>query len=52
MMISKGAAISNAAYAISYEGPPQFARECGRAFGSSPAKDVREKWENPERGIA
>lgn len=42
MMISEGAAISNAAYAVGYESIPQFTREYGRLFGSSPAKDVRE----------
>ncbi len=42
MMISEGAAISNAAYAVGYESIPQFTREYGRLFGSPPAKDVRE----------
>lgn len=42
MMISEGAAISNAAYAVGYESVPQFTREYGRMFGMSPAKDVRE----------
>jgi len=42
MMISEGAAISNAAYAVGYESIPQFTREYGRLFGSSPARDVRE----------
>lgn len=42
MMISEGAAISNAAYAVGYESIPQFTREYGRMFGSPPAKDVRE----------
>lgn len=42
MMISEGAATSNAAYAVGYESIPQFTREYGRLFGSSPAKDVRE----------
>jgi AraC-like DNA-binding protein len=42
MMMSKGAAISDAAYAVGYESIPQFTREYGRFFGSSPARDVRE----------
>ncbi|MCO4319355.1 AraC family transcriptional regulator [Phyllobacterium sp. 21LDTY02-6] len=42
MMISEGAAISNAAYSVGYESIPQFTREYGRLFGSSPAKDIRE----------
>ncbi len=42
MMISEGALPSNAAYAVGYESVPQFTREYGRMFGSSPAKDVKE----------
>ncbi|MCJ8517951.1 AraC-like DNA-binding protein [Pseudorhizobium tarimense] len=42
MMISEGATISNAAYAVGYESVPQFTREYGRMFGVSPARDVRE----------
>ncbi|MEI4482572.1 MULTISPECIES: AraC family transcriptional regulator [unclassified Phyllobacterium] len=42
MMLSEGAAISYAAYAVGYESIPQFTREYGRLFGSSPARDVRE----------
>lgn len=41
MMISDGAALSNAAYAVGYESVPQFTREYGRMFGTSPAKDIR-----------
>ncbi|MDX8461299.1 AraC family transcriptional regulator [Mesorhizobium humile] len=41
MMISEGAPISNAAYAVGYESVPQFTREYGRLFGASPARDVR-----------
>ncbi|PDV85672.1 AraC family transcriptional regulator [Rhizobium sp. H4] len=44
MMISEGAPISNAAYAVGYESVPQFTREYGRLFGSSPARDVRESF--------
>jgi AraC-type DNA-binding domain-containing proteins len=42
MMISEGAAISNAAYAVGYESIPQFTREYGRLFGTTPARDIRE----------
>lgn len=44
MMISEGAAISNAAYAVGYESVPQFTREYGRLFGASPARDVRDSF--------
>ncbi|MBY4633366.1 AraC family transcriptional regulator [Rhizobium sp. 13T] len=47
MMISEGAPISNAAYAVGYESVPQFTREYGRLFGSSPARDVRESFGRP-----
>jgi AraC-like DNA-binding protein len=42
MMMSERAPISNAAYAVGYESVPQFTREYGRLFGTSPARDVRE----------
>ena len=42
MLISEGAAISNAAYSVGYESVPQFTREYGRMFGITPARDVRE----------
>jgi AraC-like DNA-binding protein len=42
MMISEGAAISSAAYAVGYESVPQFTREYGRLFGRPPARDVRD----------
>ncbi len=42
IMISEGAPLSNAAYAVGYESIPQFTREYGRMFGAPPAKDVRE----------
>ncbi|MDE1992311.1 MAG: AraC family transcriptional regulator [Rhizobiaceae bacterium] len=45
LMISEGAAPSNAAYSVGYESVPQFTREYGRMFGASPAKDVRESKE-------
>ncbi len=44
IMISEGAPISNAAYAVGYESVPQFTREYGRLFGASPAKDVRDSF--------
>ncbi|ESZ26550.1 MULTISPECIES: AraC family transcriptional regulator [unclassified Mesorhizobium] len=44
MMISEGAPISNAAYAVGYESVPQFTREYGRLFGASPGKDVRDSF--------
>lgn len=40
-MMTNGAAISNAAYAVGYESIPQFTREYGRLFGQSPARDLR-----------
>lgn len=48
MMISEGAPISNAAYAVGYESVPQFTREYGRLFGTSPARDVRESFGNTQ----
>jgi AraC-like DNA-binding protein len=42
MMISEGAAISNAAYVVGYESIPRPTRESRRMLGSSPVMDVRE----------
>ncbi|MCV3768936.1 AraC family transcriptional regulator [Rhizobium sp. TRM95796] len=44
IMMSEGAPISNAAYAVGYESIPQFTREYGRLFGTSPARDVRQSF--------
>jgi AraC-like DNA-binding protein len=44
MMVSEGAAISSAAYAVGYESVPQFTREYGRLFGTSPARDIRQSF--------
>ncbi|WP_343313573.1 AraC family transcriptional regulator [Brucella sp. BE17] len=41
MMVSEGAMISNAAYAVGYESLSQFTREYGRLFGLPPARDMR-----------
>jgi AraC-like DNA-binding protein len=41
MMLSEGAAIGNAAYAVGYESVPQFTREYARMFGLPPARDIR-----------
>jgi AraC-like DNA-binding protein len=40
-LLSEGAMISNAAYAVGYESVPQFTREYGRMFGMPPARDVK-----------
>lgn len=37
-----GLPIAKAAYDVGYESIPQFTREYGRLFGTSPAKDIRE----------
>lgn len=42
MMLSEGAAASNAAYAVGYESIPQFIREYGRLFGMTPGRDMKE----------
>jgi AraC-like DNA-binding protein len=42
MIISEGAAISNAADVVGYESIPRSTRESRRMFGSSPVMDVRE----------
>lgn len=41
LMLSSGAPLSNAAYAVGYESIPQFTREYGRLFGVTPARDRR-----------
>ena len=41
MLLTDGAAIGHAAYAVGYESVPQFTREYGRMFGLPPARDVR-----------
>lgn len=41
MMLSQGAMISNAAYAVGYESVSQFTREYGRLFGLPPARDMK-----------
>ncbi len=41
LMLTEGAPISNAAYAVGYESVTQFTREYGRFFGQPPARDIR-----------
>lgn len=41
MMLSEGAMIADAAYAVGYESVPQFTREYGRLFGQPPGRDMR-----------
>ncbi len=41
MMLSEGAMISNAAYAVGYESVPQFTREYRRLFGLPPGRELR-----------
>jgi len=41
MMLSEGAMIADAAYAVGYESVPQFTREYGRLFGLPPGRDMR-----------
>jgi AraC-like DNA-binding protein len=41
MLLSDGAAVSNAAYAVGYESVPQFTREYGRMFSLPPARDMK-----------
>ncbi|WP_027531732.1 AraC family transcriptional regulator [Bradyrhizobium sp. WSM3983] len=41
MMLSEGATVSGAAYAVGYESVSQFTREYGRMFGSPPARDMK-----------
>ena len=38
----EGTAICKAASDVGYESIPQFTREYGRMFGTSPARDIRE----------
>ncbi|WP_425265635.1 AraC family transcriptional regulator N-terminal domain-containing protein [Terrihabitans rhizophilus] len=40
LMIAEGRSASAAAFAVGYESAPQFTREYGRMFGSSPARDA------------
>ncbi|CCE10044.1 Transcriptional regulator, AraC family [Bradyrhizobium sp. STM 3843] len=41
LMLSEGMSAANAAFAVGYESVPQFTREYGRMFGTSPARDVK-----------
>jgi AraC-like DNA-binding protein len=41
LMLAKGTPASQAAHAVGYESVPQFTREYGRMFGSSPMRDIR-----------
>lgn len=43
MMISEGRRVSEAAFAVGYKSPSQFAREYSREFGISPQRDASEK---------
>jgi AraC-like DNA-binding protein len=42
LMLSDGAPVSNAAYAVGYESVPQFTREYGRMFGAPPMQDIKQ----------
>ncbi|WP_338768803.1 AraC family transcriptional regulator [Massilia sp. METH4] len=41
LMLAEGATSSTAAFAVGYESVPQFTREYGRLFGTTPARDAR-----------
>lgn len=41
LMLSDGMDVSGAAFAVGYESVPQFTREYGRMFGTSPARDIK-----------
>lgn len=41
LMLAEGASASSAAFAVGYESVPQFTREYGRLFGTTPARDTR-----------
>ncbi|SJZ91793.1 AraC-type DNA-binding protein [Enhydrobacter aerosaccus] len=41
ILLTHGATIGNAAYAVGYESVSQFTREYGRMFGLSPARDMK-----------
>ena len=43
LMISEGRRVSEAAFAVGYRSPSQFAREYSREFGTSPQRDASEK---------
>ena len=43
MMVAEGRRVSEAAYAVGYKSPSQFAREYAREFGVSPQRDKSEK---------
>jgi AraC-like DNA-binding protein len=43
LMLAEGASASSAAFAVGYESVPQFTREYGRLFGTTPARDTRER---------
>ena len=41
LMLAEGASASSAAFAVGYESVPQFNREYGRLFGTTPVRDAR-----------
>lgn len=41
LMLADGASASSAAFAVGYESVPQFTREYGRLFGTTPVRDTR-----------
>lgn len=41
LMLAEGASASSAAFAVGYESVPQFTREYGRLFGTTPVRDTR-----------
>ncbi len=40
-LLSEGLAVAHAAHGVGYESVPQFTRDYGRLFGTSPAREVR-----------
>lgn len=41
LMLAEGTNASSAAFAVGYESVPQFTREYGRMFGSSPVREIK-----------
>ena len=41
LMLAEGASASSAAFAVGYESVPQFTREYGRLFGTTPVRDAK-----------
>lgn len=45
LMVGEGASASSAAFAVGYESVPQFTREYGRLFGTTPVRDRKAQWD-------